>query len=181
MGPNFNAGATRLGRDRLPPGIVAILDQPETLRLAFGEMYDFVADGNLLSSGRAGVIFRTVSDGERDALNVSVQKVCGDVNAACGNTAGFRHLLDVNHIRHICNSHGNAEAERARGQIAVAKEDFYRIPEVVLPYNLVQCILAADSPRLVYSRECEGASLVVVEEIRRARKELVVITLYKCQ
>jgi hypothetical protein len=41
VGPNFEKGARRIGRRRLPAGFVAILDDPQTLRLA-GNFASFV-------------------------------------------------------------------------------------------------------------------------------------------
>ncbi len=63
MGPNFRKGSTRIGRERLPPGLVAILDQPKILRMAFEEMIGFVTGDESLEKGRAGVVFRVVTSG----------------------------------------------------------------------------------------------------------------------
>lgn len=88
-------------------------------------------------------------------------------------------MLDVGQMMHVQNRHSDPRVEERHGQIAVTREDFYRIPEVVYPSNLVECDLTGKAPRLVYSRGWSDGALVVVEELRAGRKEAVVVTLYK--
>jgi len=181
MGPNFNKGARRIGRDRLPPGVVAIVEDVPLLELAIGEMHEFVVAGKRLESARAGIIFGVVDVGERLAYNWNLQRVTDDVNFFVGDLLGLRHTLDLEHLTHIHHRHSDPAKEELHGQIPLTLEDILLIPQLVQPRNLRECCYIREMCRLVYARRWDHGQLVAVEEIRFHKKELVIVTLYKHQ
>jgi len=44
---------------------------------------------------------------------------------------GFEHEITNDFVVHVMRHHGNEKSEAARGQIAITKEDFDKIPEVI--------------------------------------------------
>jgi hypothetical protein len=77
MGPNYLSGKTRIGRQRLPSGLVAILDDPKTLRGALLELYAYAMDVRTPDRPRRGIVYRVVPDEERLGIRYKLQKLVG--------------------------------------------------------------------------------------------------------
>ncbi len=74
MGPNFHLGETKIGRNRLPPNHVAILDDPALLLAALRELYaDALTPQAQGSKTRHSIVFRVVDKGELERLNYKLQ------------------------------------------------------------------------------------------------------------
>jgi hypothetical protein len=92
---------------------------------------------------------------------------------------GYKRIIDNYGIKHTLKEHGKESTEKPRGQIAVTKEDFELIPEIVKTENVIfsgknkhgkNCIL--------YEAEFNNV-FFYVEEIRTGKKELALNTMYK--
>jgi hypothetical protein len=182
MGPNFKKGVTRIGRERLPRGFVAILGDLHSLQAAISELYDYVIRG--CPHRRAGIVFRVVSPGERTAYVQRLQRVLGVDRYNALPASAWRdverhwHLIDSDHIAHIVNRHTDPEAEEQLGHVAVTPQDLLRIPDVINPRNLTGLRVVRGMTRLAYSMEIPDGRLVAVEELR-AKGCLALKTLYK--
>ena len=75
---------------------------------------------------------------------------------------------------------GNPAAEASRGQVAITKQDFQRVPEVVGAPDLVEAMPPTHQglPVLRYSKRF-NRTVLVVEEVRQKRPGLAFKTLYK--
>lgn len=183
VGPNFDKGVTRIGRRRLPAGFVAILDDPQTLRLAIRELHAYAVGGSRF--GKRGIVFRVVSSEERQAILFKLQNLLGIENFTENSATyyipeGFWHVIDCEHVRHVSNRHGDEEAERERGHLAIELEDIEHIPQLVDPRNICEFSVIDQMPRIKYRREYKGRTLVLVQEIR-ARVGVSLKTLYREQ
>lgn len=184
IGPNFQKGQTRIGRERLPDGFVALVRDQATLRLAIAELHDHVSAGNPSPYPKGfGIIFRIASSGECEGVRQQVHRVFGpsaflEHVEIFGVTPGQWHLLDNEHIAHSCNRHSDAQIEAKCGHVPIGVADFQRIPDVVNPLNIVEFRKKGDSPRIAYARQYDDGRLIVVEEIQRKRG-LVFKTMYK--
>ncbi len=92
---------------------------------------------------------------------------------------GYQRVIDVYGIKHALKQHGNEQQEEKRGQIAIKKEDFLLIPQIVTSENVIW----AGKNRI--GKDCLLYEAIIddifyyVEEVRIGRKELALNTLYK--
>ena len=95
------------------------------------------------------------------------------------DVSGYTRIIDVYGVKHTFIQHGNPTTEAKRGQIAVTKEDFLLIPQIVLTENIIY------SGKNKIGKDCLLYEAIIndifyyVEEIREGRKELAMTTLYK--
>ena len=179
VGPHLQGGSNRIGRDRLPPGLVSYLGDASGLNGAIAAMHSFVQEGLHIPMGRCGVVFDVVAEKENESYCTVLRRITADVNFAIGNIAGYRHVLDLEHIKHICNRHADPVAEQRHGQIAIVVDDLYRIPAIVASRNLTECRLVSGVHKLAYKETFSDGELTVVQEVRTGRKELATVTLFK--
>jgi len=118
-----------------------------------------------LSSGRE---HSTTSLGKVSASNAeSVRQQTGV------SIANHERVIESSDIRHVMKSHGDAAVEQARGQLAVVKGDFAKIPALVENAQSVRLIGrpgARKVHRLEYVGRIDGYEYRYVEEIRSATK-----------
>ena len=181
IGPNFDRGKSRIGRERLPAGYVTILDA-DRLRLAIGELY--AAANQTTAPARHGIVFRVVTSEDRQAIHWRLQALLG-VDQFLDNAGIFRiepgywYVLDTDAIRHACNRHTDEGLEARHGHAALSPEDFTHIPRIVDPRNISEFRVAKATPRIAFSGIVPGGVLVVVCEVQSGRKMLTVKTAYK--
>jgi hypothetical protein len=182
VGPNFDKGVRRIGRRRLPAGFVAILDDPETLRLAIRELHEYAVSGTKV--GKRGIVFRVVTSQERQAILFKLQNLLGIENftkssATFHISEGHWHAIDSEHVTHVINRHGDLEAEQNRhGHLPITIEDFQLLPQLVDPRNIVQFFPEERFPRMKYRREVSDRTLILIQEIR-VKDGIVMKTLYR--
>ncbi|HVT89928.1 MAG TPA: hypothetical protein VHD56_13825 [Tepidisphaeraceae bacterium] len=180
MGPNYEKGSTRLGRNRLPQGVVAILDDAATLNGAIEELHHYASESKSPNRPRRGIIFRVVTPGEREAFIEKLIQFFGSKNLASqldiySYPVGHPHLIDDSLMSHASNRHS---IETVHGHIAVTIEDYLRIPEIVRPKYIREFAFTRQMPRIVYERMYNNCTIVVIQEIQ-AKAGLSVKTIYK--
>lgn len=85
-------------------------------------------------------------------------------------------VLDESAVRHSLKNHGNPELEQARGNIAINPNDFLQVagclqsPDIVLP---------GKTEGYLECRKQINGHLIVVSTVRRGRKKVAVVTVYK--
>lgn len=101
-------------------------------------------------------------------------------NATGINIAGFNRVLDNYSLRHIMDKHGDPDIEAKRGQIAITREDFTRIPEITDTPDLVENAgkthQGLDTIR--YQKRING-EIFYLEEARTGKNQLMPVTMYK--
>jgi hypothetical protein len=180
LGPTFEKGLRTLGRRRLPAGVVAILDDPETLRGAIRELYDYALNDRSPTRSRRAIIFRVVSPGERHAYISKLEQFFGAKNLSSqesvyGVPVGYWHIIDDSFVSHVVARHF---AEPEPSLLPVGAEDLTLVPELINPRWISEFAFTKKMPRVVYERKYEHSSIVVVQEIQ-ARLGLNVKTIYK--
>jgi len=171
-----------IGRERLPSGYLAFLEDPDLCQLAIQDLHAYAV---MTPKDRQlrGMVYRLVDAAERDRVNYRLQSVFGVPAFASKSelfcpAVGFGHVIDSEHIAHACNRHSDQATERGHGHIAIQCSDFQLIPEVTKAVHIVNFQMSGTSPRIIYSKSYERFELVVVEELRR-RIGLVLKTIYK--
>jgi hypothetical protein len=167
VGPHFASGKTSIGRTRLPSGLVAITDA-QILRAAIAELHDYANNNRVPNRPRRGIVYREVEQWEFDALQNKLFTFYGekrlDELSLFRFTVGHHHIIDDSTVSHACNRH--AITEGAQPHLLLTLADFQLIPEVVNPRYIGSFSVTKDKPRIVYERELNGQTLVVVEEVR---------------
>jgi hypothetical protein len=110
------------------------------------------------------VAYGKVSEEEADLLGVSPNS---------------SHALSNHYVRHILKSHGNADKEAARGQIAITPEDIKQIPYIVANSQAAQHAgkhQGADAIRYFY--DGPDGTTTVLESVRK-NKLLVAVQMMK--
>jgi leucyl-tRNA synthetase len=131
------------------------------------------------------LIHRAFVDGKRPPYAVEFAPVSAALAARVKAAAqwdvdGFRHSLDVFAVRHIFNEHGNPFSEKARGNVAVTREDLQSLPQILAEPDEVE--FASKTPRgfkrLIIRKRINGY-FFVVEEVRGKNHQLQIVTCYK--
>lgn len=177
---HFDTASRRIGRSRLPAGLVAILNNPDSLRGAIDELHQYANNNREQKRPRMGIVFREVDEREQTAI---MHKLCdqfgrdvAEHDAAFSIRVGQWHLIDDSTISHACNRH--AITEGAHKHSLLTREDFQRIPDVVNPRYIREFATVKNMPRIVYEQDYGELALVVVQEIQ-ARAGLAVKTAYR--
>lgn len=102
-------------------------------------------------------------------------------------TEGFMVSIDNYSILHTLLRHGNPAKEAKHGQIAVAKEDFVRLPEILSSPDIIRLEFkekgkSVVKETLIFTKELEHCYFVL-KEIRRVTKKgkinrLILQTMY---
>ena len=90
----------------------------------------------------------------------------------------FKHVLDNYAVRHTMMKHAS-EKEASRGQVRVEIDDFLMLPEILTEYDAITLTSRNGKQIIIYEKSYATYTCHLVEEIRKGRKELAVITLYK--
>ncbi|MGD0771052.1 MAG: hypothetical protein ABSB42_22940 [Tepidisphaeraceae bacterium] len=180
MGPSFEKGLRTVGRRRLPDGVVAILDDHETLRAAIRELHAYAIQNRSRSRQRRAIIFRVVNAGERQAFLAKLSQFFGPKNLSIqesiyGFEVGHFHFVDDSFMSHVTSRHS---IETVPGHVAVTVDDLVCIPEIVNPKWIVNFRFIKKMPRIIYERRYDRSTIVVVQEIQ-ANAGLSVKTIYK--
>lgn len=91
----------------------------------------------------------------------------------------FHHVLDNFAVKHIKAKHAN-DKEELRGQIKVTDSDFLLIPDITAAFD--SCVIQSPRPGrplITYTKYYNDVEYCYVEEIRKGRRELAGVTLYK--
>ncbi|MBI3398887.1 MAG: hypothetical protein HY026_06625 [Deltaproteobacteria bacterium] len=93
---------------------------------------------------------------------------------------GYKRVIDNYAIRHAMNEHGDPKTEEPRGQIALTKEDFQRIPDIVENPDKVESAgksaLGLDVIRYIKK---DNGIIYHIEEIRKGRRHVPFLSMYK--
>ncbi|MDR2207180.1 MAG: hypothetical protein LBE36_13610, partial [Flavobacteriaceae bacterium] len=96
-------------------------------------------------------------------------------------TEDYQHVIESNFINHVLKEHGNEKIENQRGQTAITKNDFEKIPEILDAFDNVEHVgknsYGLDVIR--YSKEFEDGTTYYLEEVRNGRNKLAAATMYK--
>ncbi len=94
---------------------------------------------------------------------------------------GFTHTVDVSAINHIKKRHGDAEAEKARGQIAITEDDVAAIPDILQsPDKVVFGLKTARGQDIIgYVKTFADGTTFFVEEARTGRHDLAAVSMRK--
>ncbi len=176
----FKNASDSIGRRRLPSGLVAVLDDPESLSLAIAQLHEYATRNRESNRHRQGVVFRVVQAWESQAIRHKLYDYTGSKNISTYDAIfavplGHLHVLDDSLISHACNRHAAAETNP---DLVMNLVDFQRIPEVIDPRHITEFSVVKEMPRIVYQKEYTNGWLVVVEEIQ-AIAGLSVKTIYK--
>jgi phage-Barnase-EndoU-ColicinE5/D-RelE like nuclease3 len=88
----------------------------------------------------------------------------------------YKHSIGESAIRHALNRHGDNPKERSRHQTPLTAADFLTIPLVV---SEPDDIVFDTDPDVIIFRKTVNGQLVVVSEMRRGRKKLALVTMWK--
>lgn len=109
--------------------------------------------------------------------------VPGRVLATTGlDIAGFLSTFDSSGVGHIVKTHGSESAETAKAQVPVTLDDFRHEPLIVDAADsiaLSQKKTATGLDAVIFTKQIEGQTFVLVKEVRVGRKHLATKTLYK--
>lgn len=96
-------------------------------------------------------------------------------------TDGYSHSISRSAAYHIYKEHGDAEAEAARGQIAVTAEDLARIPEIVTSPDEVVTGFRSEqgAKRVAYLKRFDDALVVYIAEASRKKKDFRTVSMRK--
>ena len=93
---------------------------------------------------------------------------------------GYRHTIDNYAVKHTLKQHGNPAKEAPRGQVAVTREDFDLIPEILSNPDHIEATgkskIGAET--ITYSKAF-GDTVFYVEEVRTGARELAMKTMFK--
>lgn len=95
--------------------------------------------------------------------------------------SGYRHVLDNYAVRHTLKHHGNPQTEAARGQIAIAPEDFGLLPLILGAFDRVFSDGKNKVGRdvIVFTRVIDGVGYRYVAELRPGKKLVAADSLRK--
>lgn len=121
------------------------------------------------------------SGGEID-LGAIDKAAAARIKAATGiDVDGFEMTLSADAVRHVHRSHGGP-GEPSRGQVPVTADDFARIAETIAGFDTVTLGVAEQGPTdaLTFRKRVNG-EWVIVEAVRRGKRRLSLITMWKQQ
>jgi hypothetical protein len=92
----------------------------------------------------------------------------------------FKHTIDVYAIIHSLKKHGSQQTEELRGQIAITKRDFEKVPDVLENYDYIAINKnKRNQDVIIYQKAYSDGTTLYAEEVRTGREELAMGTLYK--
>jgi len=114
-------------------------------------------------------------------LGVAVERVVTLAREKAGlDIAGYNHIIDEDFVRHVFDKHGDPKTEISRGNIPVTRDDFGLIPQVISSPDSVEAgELNNGLPTLVLRKTFPDGTTIYVEEVRKGRRKLAAVTMYK--
>ncbi len=97
------------------------------------------------------------------------------------DVTGFLVIVDDQHIAHATRQHGSRKKEEMRGQRALEREDFARIPQIVGDLELIAPAVSGrrGTPAVMIMKAIDGTTYRLVLEARTARREIACVTMFK--
>lgn len=92
---------------------------------------------------------------------------------------GYKRVIDKFGINHTLKQHGNIEAEKLRGQIAITSEDFELVPQIAVSDNIIHVSKNKFGNDIILYEAIIQNTFYYVEEVRKGRKELCMTSMYK--
>jgi len=92
---------------------------------------------------------------------------------------GYVRVLDNYAVLQTFKKHGNADAEKLRGQLHITEDDFELISIIAVPENIVMSSKNRLGKDTILYQAAIYNVYVYVEEIREKRKQTVLNTMYK--
>jgi valyl-tRNA synthetase len=92
---------------------------------------------------------------------------------------GYSRIIDKSGINHAIKQHGNEIKEKARGQVAINKNDFVLIPDIVKSENVIYAGKSKIGMDCILYEAYFEDIIFYVEEVRTGRKQLCLQTMYK--
>ncbi len=162
--------------------MLAHLEDSDSLARAIRDLHAYAVQ-RTSDKTKYAIVYRVVTEQDRDAVNHKLQNLFGVTRFAAASAdycppVGHYHMIDSEHIAHVCNRHSDRDVEHKRGHLPVAASDFEMVPVAVSPKNIQEFQMSGDLPRIIYSMDTELARLIVVEEFSRKRG-LIFKTAYK--
>ncbi len=95
--------------------------------------------------------------------------------------AGFRHTIDGSAVRHILGGHGDAASEARRGQIAITATDLQALPHMLSSPDRIAFGAKGKTglDHVAIVKSMGDGSLLVIEEARRGRMQLALLSMRK--
>ncbi len=95
--------------------------------------------------------------------------------------AGFRYTIDGSAVRHILGGHGDAASEARRGQIAITATDFQALPYMLSSPDRIAFGAKGKTglDHVTIVKSMGDGSLLVIEEARRGRMQLALLSMRK--
>lgn len=91
---------------------------------------------------------------------------------------GYTSDISASFINHVLKSHGNQNVEEKNGQVAVTKDDFDKIPQIVNAPDFI--VIANDKDNsLVFIKNMEDGTPFLVEYVGKKKKRMLAKTMYK--
>lgn len=122
----------------------------------------------------------------KSAVNSKLQINCIDETEAKSlelktgfKLLGYKRVIDKFGINHTLKQHGNIEAEKLRGQIAITSEDFELVPQIAVSDNIIHVSKNKFGNDIILYEAIIQNTFYYVEEVRKGRKELCMTTMYK--
>jgi len=109
------------------------------------------------------------------------QRQLNDITSAGVDISeSYKHTIDIYAIIHSLKKHGNKITEEPRGQVAITKADFEKIPDILDSYDKIS---VSQNKRkqdvIIYQKAYDDGTTLYAEEVRVGREELAMGTLYK--
>lgn len=98
---------------------------------------------------------------------------------------GYRRVVTNHAVSHAFKQHGDPIVEAARGQVAIVRTDFRRIPTIVARANAANTITwqgrlnGRKPPRLVYEAVIGRHRYTYIEHVRTGQRQVALLTLYR--
>ena len=94
---------------------------------------------------------------------------------------GYSHSVSKADINHIKKEHGDAQAEAARGQIAITDKDITRIPDIVSNYGAIRDDLVSEqgSKRIMFAKSFDDGTVVYLGQVSRKKKDIKTVSMWK--
>lgn len=94
----------------------------------------------------------------------------------------FSHSVDSSALQHLKRRHTDRKTESDRGQLPIGEQDVARIPEIVNTFDDIRHGLVSERHRLpvvAYVKEFEDGVYLYLEEVRRKRRDLTLLSMRK--
>jgi hypothetical protein len=122
---------------------------------------------------------KTIELGEVTAEGAArINKVFRDAGRDLDVT-GFRHTVDAYAVRHVFKGHGNAAAERGRGQVPITADDWANIPDIISNPDAIQYGRTSQGLDAIVSSKRVNGTVFYVAQVRTGRRTLAATTMWK--